>query len=194
MIEINDFVQLEYKKAMLIIERLHAQKLSYQRLFISLVTGIGAVSIALLNFEADDKIVGFNTSNLVGFLLIITSVVGLSMIRNLAAIRKGEVFYTKISLIVRNYIIDQLRLPDTYPRIAIPSAKDRYSSDYITIFMCSLTNLTMFCSGIWFFIEVSNPLAVVLILLFFLVVYVNAHYRLIEKYLNRAFEPYEERK
>lgn len=184
-IEPKDFIKLEYESAISVIERLNNQKLSYQKLFIGLITVIGSVSIALLKLKPEATETGLKITHLIGFLQLLTALLGFSVIRNMTAARIHAVMWAKKIDELRKIVIEGLSLSSTYPSGSPPSASDRSSSDYISIITCSLVNLLLLISADVFLFYSGGPLQVSVTAVVAVVVYVYVHFKFVEAFLKK---------
>ena len=182
---IADFIKLEYESVISVIERLNNQKLSYQKLYIGLITVVGSVSIALLKLKTETADDGLKISHLIGFLQVLTTLLGFGVIRNMSASRLHAVMWTKRLGVFREIVMKQLSLPSNYPSGKPPRAGDRSSSDYITIITCSLVNLLLLISAITFLFYSGGPLQLSVTAAFAVAVYVFLHCKFIEAFLRR---------
>lgn len=181
----SDFIKLEYESGITVIERLNNQKLSYQKLYIALITVIGSVSIALLKIQPQTESLGIKITHLIGFLQLLTALLGFGVIRNMAAARKNAVFWTKNLIAVRSLITKQLKLPSNYPIGHAPKACDRSSSDYITIITCSLVNILLLVSAVSFLFYIGGPLQLSVTASISVALYAFIHFRCIECFLKK---------
>lgn len=184
-IKVSDFIKLEYESGITVIERLNNQKLSYQKLYIALITIIGSVSIALLKIQPQTENIGIKITHLIGFLQLLTALLGFGVIRNMAAARRNAVFWTKNLIVIRSLITKQLQLPSHYPIGHAPNTGDRSSSDYITIITCSLVNLLLLISAVSFLFYIGGPLQLSVTAGISVALYAFIHFRLFECFLNK---------
>jgi hypothetical protein len=181
----SDFIKLEYESGITIIERLNNQKLSYQKLYIALITVIGSVSIALLKIQTTTNNVGISLQQLIGFLLLLIAILGFSVIRNMSAARRNSVFWAKNLKNIRFLIIQQLNLPQNYPMGHAPKASDRTSSDYITIFTCSIVNLFLLVASFTLLFYDRGPLQLSVTIVIVVVSYIFIYSIFIDGFLKK---------
>lgn len=190
---ITDFIKLEYEKTIAIIERHNDQKLAYQKAYITLISIIGSVAIALLRFPsaAENLTASQNSvlslSSLVGLLLILTGILGFALIRNLASLRHGAVHWTHKMYLVRNLIIKELEMHD-YPTFSLPKADNRKSTDYISLVTCSVVNALVLVCGVSSLFFQSSVIPNVVLIVGILIGYLIVHIYFVERLLSRPID------
>lgn len=183
-----DLYSLDYEKSIDISLKLEQNKLTYQRFYISLVSIIGTISIGFLKLKV------FDTGNsritiesLIGLLLIFSTILGYTIIRNLVSIRRQCCYFNNAIIYLRELLIEKLDLHEKYPVLKKVPANHQHSADYITILLCSFVNLSMLCCGLALVLNLFSllPIAMGLILAVFALGYFLIHVYTIEKILNK---------
>lgn len=155
-----EFLKLDYEQGMLAVKQCHDQKLSYQKFYIAIVSAIVIVSVfiqRIMNIGGSatneagadtsfiDQIV--QVDGLIGITFVFAGVIGYTVVKNLAHIRINAVFYSNAVVDIRHMIIKVLELKE-YPDLQFSRSNDRKSADYVTIMLCSLTNLVLINVGV----------------------------------------------
>lgn len=178
---------LDYEKSIDVSLKLEQTKLTYQRFYISLVSIIGTISIGFLKlnvFEANKSVA--NIEVLIGLLLIFSTILGYTIIRNLVSIRRQACHFNNAIIYLRDILIKKLSLDTEYPTLKKVPSNHRHSADYITILLCSLVNVSMLCCGcsLLFDLIKLQPVAYGLIFTFITTAYSVIHYLTIERVLH----------
>lgn len=198
-----DFFKIEYEKCLEIIHKLHEMRLSYQKFYVSIAGAIITIAVLVSRFVANDaKIQNVNGSSgfevlshsvsyeiLLGFIFVISAIVGYFVVRNLISIRRNEVYWTNFAISLRRYIILSVKLPDSYPSLASSDPIDFYSADFQTIVACSFINLFIVLIGSALFMSGAETLHAILFVVPICVVFMYFHIssiRLLKRPLNRG--------
>jgi hypothetical protein len=185
-----NFLKLDYERLLHLIGDLHKHKIDYQKFYIALVTVIGTVSIALVNYysqkEIEIKGANFKIENLIGLLLIISSAIGYTIIKNLVSIRKSEVYFNNSLIYLRNILIKEFNLSKEYPQLDEANTSDRKSADYITIVISSLVNMLFWIFGIGLLFSTIDKFGFTFIICLSTVGYIIVHLTTIERELHKG--------
>lgn len=183
-----DLYTLDYEKAIDISLKLDQSKITYQRFYISLVSVIGTISIGFLKlnvFDTNNSIVTIEV--LIGLLLIFSSILGYTIIRNLVSIRRQCCYFNNAIIYLRSLLIEKLDLAKEYPVLKRVPGNHHHSADYITIILCSAVNLSMLCCGFSLLLELISlaPIASGFLIGLISLSYILVHIFTIEKILNK---------
>ncbi len=178
--QVPDFIKLEYQALISEVQNLNDRRMAYQKMFAALMTVVGSVSVAIL--KANPNSSGINANNLVGLLLFLTAILGFSVIRNLAAVRRDECRYQNAFHTVRNAVINCLPLPEDYPTFEPSRASDRHTADYLAIATSSVVNFFFLITAAGLF--AVGPILVSIVVGIVSIFYATAHYWFIEKFLT----------
>ncbi len=184
------FLKLDYDKLLQLIVNLHKHKVDYQKFYIAIVTVIGTVSIALINFYSQEGIeikgASFKIENLIGLLLIISSTIGYAIIKNLVSIRKSEVYFNNSLIKMRGLLIKEFKLGDEFPQLDETSASERKSADYVTIITSSFINMLFWVFGICLLFSSIELFGLVFIICISSLFYIIIHLITVEKVLQKG--------
>lgn len=183
----HDFLKFEYEILFKLISELESKKLLCQKFFVTLVTTVAALAIAFLNFwRNSNPNTNYPTETLIGILLIFCSMIGFVIIRNLASIRKFEVYYANTIKEIRLIFLDVFDLKEILKSFKISKVTDRNSSDYITLLFGNMLNLFFCSSGIFFLTKnIENNKTVIPVIVIGTITFLIAHYVIIERYLRK---------
>ncbi len=186
---ILDLYKLDYEKGVENALKLESTKLAYQKFFITMVTAIGSISIALLKlnfFEKNNSSSFLTIESLIGTLLILSSVIGYIIIRNLVSVRRQAVWFNNAIIILRSELLKKYGLTNQLPELKAVPKNSKDSADYITIILCSFINLTLLISGVILLIEMLTPLSILATafpITITAILYFSIHYHTVEKLL-----------
>ena len=183
-----DFMKLEYETGVSLVKDLDARRITYQRFFVTLVTVVSSLSIALLNFYSkfETKVIilkYFTPERLIGFLLFVSALMGYGIIRNLASIRLYETFFKNMLLDIRQTLVNLFGI-EGYVTLIKTDPDDRSSSDYISIFAFSLINFFILIFGIVLMTHHSNLFLMLVPIFIASIVYGALHIFTIENHLK----------
>jgi hypothetical protein len=156
-----EFFKIEYEKCLELIHKLHEMRFSYQKFYVSISGTIIAVAVVVSRFIVKDgspdgaqpkttlAVLAKSISNeaLLGFIFIVSAIVGYFVVRNLISIRRNEVYWTNFAIALRKHISDDLRVPTTYPTLGKARAVDFHSADFQTIIACTIINFVISILG-----------------------------------------------
>ena len=182
-----DLYKLDYEKSVEISVKLEHSKLSYQKFYISMVSVIGTISIGFLKlniFKANESV--GTIENLIGCLLLFSSILGYAIIRNLVSLRRQCIHFNNAIIYLREQLINNLHLEMKYPSLKKVPANHLHSADYITILLCSIINLSMLAGGLMLLLNLPSikPIPLTLILVTVFALYAFIHNQTIEKVLR----------
>jgi len=183
-----DFLKLEYETGVSLVKDLDGRRINYQRFFITLITVVSSLSIALLNFYSkfETKVIilkHFTPDRLIGFLLLVSAIMGYGIIRNLASIRLYETFFKNMLLDIRQTLVNLFGV-EGYVTLIKTDPDDRTSSDYISIFVSSLINFFILIFGIVLMTHQSNFILMLVPIFLVSGVYGALHIFTIENHLK----------
>lgn len=183
-----ELFKLDYEKSIDVSLRLEQTKLTYQRFYIALVSTIGTISVGFLKlkvFETNGSIATIEV--LIGLLLVFSTVLGYTIIRNLVSIRRQCCYFNNTIIFLRSQLIETLGLSTQYPMLKRVPANHQHSADYITIVLCSAVNLFMLCCGFALLLNLTalTPLALAFCFVTICITYFLVHVFTIEKILNK---------
>lgn len=190
--DLHKFLHLDYEKALDLLKMLQQHKLNYQKFYISLVGVVFTVSIGLINFASSKNAqvinilkLSISIEELVGLLLLLSFFVGYLILRNLASIRKSEVFFNNSILILRKKFIEELKLGKDYPNLEPVHALRRESADYYSIAICALINLFLLLASISFIFNNVEGFPGIIVTTALSILYTILYYVTIERYLGK---------
>lgn len=187
---VHDFLKHEYETLLDMIADLEDKKLQYQKFFATLVATTATVSVAFLKFASPSAIPSPNPVNgaaadyLIGTLLVVSSLIGFGIVRNLASIRRFETFYAATAIGIRGLFIKAFKLEKEFGNFSVSSATDRNSSDYITIVLAAFIDLCLCISGVVLMLRGQAVPVILVALGGTTVIYLLVYYVLIENYLR----------
>jgi len=135
-----ELYKLDYDKVIGIALQLQQTKLSYQKLFITVISTIGTVSIAFLKTDFLKSNSELSIESLIGLLLLFASLIGYVLIRSLVSNRRQAIFYNNALIYLRSELIENYRLSDKFPKLKEVEGNHKDSADYITIVFYSIIN------------------------------------------------------